>query len=279
MASYADRATGRDCRPTNERLVIDAGASLSTIQRARRVLKALGLVVELVAGRSIMTREERLEAWRRGSSHRRIAAEFALCSPRRQYRVVEHDTPPRAPKERFISHLRSTHLQAGTETTKAASRPAHNQEGASGRRRSLEPRRRALVEAVRARLSWLRDVSPHRLSPVLHRFALAGWTARDFERAVADALATRGWQLPRQLTQPAAYFAALMRPLDPADRPGAFDEWMASQEAALRRYERELATGAPCPHGRPAGDVPSPSTRVLACPLCRAHGEQQDVLV
>ena len=78
MAASADFRTGRDCRPTNERLVAAARCSLSTVQRARRALKALGLVVELVRGRSILTRSERLAAWRRGSSHRQIAAEFAL---------------------------------------------------------------------------------------------------------------------------------------------------------------------------------------------------------
>src|SRR3982750_2368897 len=100
MAYYADHRTGRDCRPTNTRLVELVRVSLSTVQRARRVLKALGLVVELIAGRSVMTRSERLAAWRRGSSHRRIAATFALCSRRQRRRprlqVVERDTPPSA---------------------------------------------------------------------------------------------------------------------------------------------------------------------------------------
>jgi hypothetical protein len=100
MAHFADHRTGRDCRPTNARLVELVRVSLSTVQRARRVLKALGLVVELIAGRSVMTRSERLAAWRRGSSHRRIAATFALCSRRRRSRsrprIVERDTPPGA---------------------------------------------------------------------------------------------------------------------------------------------------------------------------------------
>src|SRR3954447_26452967 len=101
MASFADHRTGRNCRPTNDRLVTLVRVSLSTVQRARRVLKALGLVVELIRGRSIMTRTERLAAWRRGSSPRQVAAEFALCSrrqrpgrPQLQPAIVERDTPP-----------------------------------------------------------------------------------------------------------------------------------------------------------------------------------------
>src|SRR3954452_5454182 len=103
MASFADFRTGRDCRPTNAGLVELLRLSLSTVQRARRVLKDLGLVVELIRGRSIMTRAERLTAWARGSAHRCVAAEFALCSrrhrPRRPHRrpaAVERDTPPSA---------------------------------------------------------------------------------------------------------------------------------------------------------------------------------------
>jgi hypothetical protein len=48
MAHFADHRTGRNCRPTNARLVTLVRVSLSTVQRARRVLKALDLVVELI---------------------------------------------------------------------------------------------------------------------------------------------------------------------------------------------------------------------------------------
>jgi hypothetical protein len=274
MAHFADFRTGRDCRPTNAGLVSLLRVSLSTVQRARRVLKELGLVVELVRGRSVMTRSERLAAWSRGSSHRRIASEFALCSRRRRPQpelgVVERDTPPGAPVDNSQSSDRITHLRATAETTRAAPRPAHTKEGSPGRRRRPDPATRRLTEAVRLRLRWLSGVPVQRLSPPLHRFAQAGWTPRDVERAVDDALATRGWRLPRQISQPAAYLATLLRALDPADRPGALDEFMAAREAAQRAYERQLIYGTPCPHGQPAGDVASPVHGLVACPLCRA---------
>jgi hypothetical protein len=87
-ARYADHGTGRNCRPTNARLVELLGCSLSTVQRARRVLEALGLLRRLVEGRSMMTRAERLQAWRRGSSHRQVAATFALCTRRARGRAA-----------------------------------------------------------------------------------------------------------------------------------------------------------------------------------------------
>jgi hypothetical protein len=135
----------------------------------------------------------------------------------------------------------------------------------------MAPATRRLAERVRGRLWWLRDVSPRRIGPALHRFARAGWTERDVDRAVADALAARGWRVPGTLKAPAAYLATLLRDLDPEDRPGALDELRAALDARQNAYLLDLAgRGAPCPHGRPAGHVPSPSRGELACPLCRS---------
>src|SRR3954468_7423983 len=281
MASFADFRTGRDCRPTNAGLVELLRLSLSTVQRARRVLKDLGLVLELIRGRSIMTRAERLTAWRRGSSHRCVAAEFALCSrrhrphrphrhrPHRRPPAVERDTPPSAPTDHLSSQDRNTYLQATTDTRRGAPRPAPTPQGPPRGRRRPQAGTRRLAEATRTRLRWLSAVPIPRLAPPLHRFAAAGWTPRDIERALDDALATRGWRLPQRINHPAAYLATLLRPLDPADRPGALDEWMAERERAQRGYEHQLIFGPPCPHGQPAGHLPSPLRGHLACPACR----------
>ena len=116
---------------------------------------------------------------------------------------------------------------------------------------------------------WLAGVHPARLVPTLTRFARAGWTPRDVERAAVETLTARGWRVPRELQHPAAYLAGLLREVDPADRPGALDEALAAAERAQRAYERQLIHGTPCAHGTPAGDVPSPLRGYLACPACR----------
>lgn len=281
MAEHADAATGRGCRPTNARLVELLQLSLSTVQRARRVLKELRLMAQTTAGRSVMTAPERLAAWRRGSSHRRIAAEFALCSrrerrpalwikARRRRPAVDRDTPPVGKVVKRESLDRTPHLQRQNRTSEeeAAPRPAPTK--GVRRRSGGDPAPRRLAEGARRRLPWLRAVSARRLTPTLTRFARAGWSAYDVERGVADALAINGWRVPPELDQPAAYLARLLRGLDPADRPGALDEWRAAEEAAEATYERQLKWGAPCPHGQPGGDVPSPSRQLLACPHCRA---------
>src|SRR3954454_6909319 len=167
MAGFADFRTGRDCRPTNARLVALLRVSLPTVQRGRRVLKELGLVVELLAGRSMMTRAERLTAWRRGSAHRRLAAEFALCSrrhrPHRRPPAVDRDTPPSAPTKRSSLTLKTSSLQATTEPRRGAPRPADTRKDTPRRRPRAAPGTRRLAEHVCQRLPWLAGVSVRRL--------------------------------------------------------------------------------------------------------------------
>ena len=284
MAENADLVTGRGCRPTNERLVELVQVSLSTIQRARRVLKELRLLVQTTAGRSVMTARERLEAWRNGSSHRRIAAEFALCSrrerrpalwikARRRRPAVDRDTPPVGKVVRTLTREISGHLQRKNRTSEEAAPRLAPTDG-SRRASRTDPAAKRLAEGARKRLPWLRGVSARRLTPLLTPFARAAWTAADVERAVAESLAVNGWRVPRELDQPAAYLARLLRGLDPAERPTAYDDAfeaeLRAREAAEATYERLRKTGPPCAHGVPAGDVPSPTRRILACPHCRA---------
>lgn len=89
-----------------------------------------------------------------------------------------------------------------------------------------------------------------------------------------DALAARGWRMPRELRQPAAYLALLLREVDPADRPGAIEEARRRAELEQERYERRLVYGTPCPHGTPAGNEPSPLRGLMACPACRREAEE-----
>lgn len=69
----------------------------------------------------------------------------------------------------------------------------------------------------------------------------------------------------------------LLRAVDPEDRPGALDEYGTAVEAAPAAYERSLRygpyQGRLCPHGQPAGAVPSPQCGRLACRACRASSD------
>jgi hypothetical protein len=135
-------------------------------------------------------------------------------------------------------------------------------------------RARRLAEAVRRRLPWLSDVPAGRMTPLLARFAVAGWTDVDVELAVRDALAARGWRRPAQLSHPWAYLAMLLKPLDAEDRPSVTEALVEEMERRERAYELERVYGKPCPHGMPAGDVVSPRAGIVACPFCRGVPEE-----
>ena len=277
MAGYADHSTGRQCRPTNERLAAAAQLSIRQTQRARGLLKELGLVAEVVAGRSIMTRAERLAAWRRGSSHRQIAAEFALLSlrrPQRPRQPVQRVIPPPDPVGEGVNspNLRFFTGKDRKEEPRSARRPP--------RRARSEPitpagiRTRRLIAGVQQRVGWLAGVSPRRLTS-LHRFAREGWTPRDVLRACDEVLKARGWTVPDKIDHPPAYLAALLRDVDPADRPGALEEAMRAEELLRREWLWQTRFGQrECTHGALAGDLPHPIDGHLACPLCRRASER-----
>ena len=143
-----------------------------------------------------------------------------------------------------------------------------------------------LAKDLRARVPWLRHVPHQRIMPPLHRFALAGWTARDLQANLDRLLELRGWTVPggpaetvrdrfgsvhhrpgTTMRSPWGYLAFLLRHLDPTDL--AAEQEHAAHLAAAEQYQRQLIYGVPCPHGQPAGDVPSPTRGVLACPMCR----------
>lgn len=272
-AGYADRATGRSCRPTNERIAADLQVCVRTVQRARRLLKRLGLVVEVVRGRSILTRAERLRAWRRGSSHRRIASEFVLISPRPPP-PVDGVTPPATPKVSRESHLREGFFRPKNRTRRGAARPStyHKRPATVS---ADQHRTSRLAAGLQQRIGWLRGTSPRRLT-CLHRFALQDWTPRDVHTALDEVLRARSWSVPQRIDQPAAYLAALLREVDPADRPGTLEEAMLAERRVREEWLHQTRFGdRECAHGYLAGDLPHPIDGHLACPMCRRVKAQQ----
>lgn len=270
LARYADGRTGRACRPTNERLMADAGLSRTHLKRCRAVLEDLGVLAVVVRGRSIMTYAERIRAWRRGSSHRAIAAEYALIVPRRPQPPadpVEHGPPPREAWVARLSHQISGSSPNNRPKDERASARTHSQRRPAGPTLG-QIRSRRLAAGLQRRVGWLRATSPRRLTS-LHRFAQQGWTPLDVHQALDEVLRARGWSVPDEVRQPAAYLATLLREVDPADRPGA--QFEAMREAELERRRRQYAIDfghlAECPHGQPAGgELVNGRAR---CPLCR----------
>src|SRR5205807_5614489 len=82
-ATFADHRTGRNCRPTNERLAALTGLSVRTVQRASTALRLLGVATEVMRGRQ-RTRAERFASWRVGDRGRGWASVWALHDSRVQ---------------------------------------------------------------------------------------------------------------------------------------------------------------------------------------------------
>jgi hypothetical protein len=90
--------------------------------------------------------------------------------------------------------------------------------------------------------------------------------------ACDEVLRARHWTVPDRIVQPAAYLAALLRDVDPADRPGALEEARLAEEKARRDWVWNTTFGTlMCPHAQPGADRPHPIDGHLACPLCRAE--------
>lgn len=281
-ARYADARTGRECRPTNARLAADLGMSVRQIERARLVLKRLQLLAEVRRGRNFMTKAERLAAWRNGSSQRHFASEFALLGLRRhppgcRCPVRHVDLPSTTEGGLFISRKRvflSGTNRARARTSGPPGRP-HPRKAPPPRATAAQARAQRLIAGVQQRVTWLRGTSPRRLTS-LHRFAAQRWTPRDVQLAIDDALRAKDWTLPGRIKRPAAYLATLLRDVDPADRPSALEEAMLAAERARRGWEWQRATGWPCEHGAPAGDIPHPASGHIACVECRARKRERE---
>ncbi|MGV0994287.1 MAG: helix-turn-helix domain-containing protein, partial [Mycobacterium sp.] len=143
-AVYAEHATGRHCRPTNERLAADTGLSVRTVQRADAALRLLGVATEVLRGRQ-RTRTERLASWRVGDRGRGWASVWAL-----------HDDAVLARAIRALSphpggSLFRNPISCSSELTTGSRRPA----GAGGR----GARRRASPDPGGGRLAarWRAD--------------------------------------------------------------------------------------------------------------------------
>lgn len=321
-AALAAKAAELDLEAANywAQVATSSGYALTTVQKAVQVLRARGWLVLVRAGKNYLSGADRTELWRAGAPARQRRNVWACTLPgdlRRPTPVAATERRMDKPlAEATVDNSSAADATADTgcdlPTTRrvrwvpsvtgennftpepasrtGAPRRAPSRHGRSDRTYRTDQRVVRLAKNLRSRMSWLRHVPHQRIMPPLHRFALAGWTARDLQAHLDRLLELHGWTVPggpaetvrdrfgsvhhrpgTTMRSPWGYLAFLLRHLDPTEI--AAEQEHAAHLAAAEQYQRQLIYRAPCPHGQPAGDVASPTRGVLACPMCR-HDRQ-----
>jgi len=249
-ARYADHRTGRNCRPSNQRLAKDTGYDTRTIKRANTVLRLLGVATEILRGRQ-RTRAERFASWRVGDRARGWASVWAL-----------HDNP----QLNQLTHQLSPHPRSGPVREKPVRKdvlttPHRRRTGAgnSGAQRRSGPDREglALAKAWRANHHappWSRRHSASAWAAILAAPAAHGWTPRDLNQLITDWLGVGHW-IADSPHKPIGLLGAILAWYGAenfAERPAAVDE--AREAAELAAHQAHLAAqrtpGAEHQHAR-----------------------------
>ena len=245
-AAYADHATGRGSRPTNERLAADTGLSVRTVQRADTALRLLGVATEVLRGRQ-RTRNERMASWRVGDRGRGWASVWALHDNPFINRLIRALSPhPEG------SPFRETFSCRDMVTTAVRRRPGAGNRGAP-RRSSPEPAALALARAWRADTHsppWARRYTVTAWVRVLAGPARHDWTARDVNQLIRDWVGVGHW-LPAAPHKPIGLLRAILAwhaSLD--ERPAALDEARAAAERASHRAHLDAQAAAHTAHVR-----------------------------
>jgi hypothetical protein len=251
-ARYAEYATGRGSRPSNERLAGDTGYSVRTVQRADTALRLLGVATEVLRGRQ-RTRTERLASWRVGDRGRGWASVWAL-----------HDDAALA-RHLGTTHLLSPHPEGSSfrsstsrremVTTGALIRPRGGGRGAERRASPDGPGYRLAIgwRADPHAPPWSRRHSAAAWAGLLAAPAAHGWSPRDLNALITDWAGVTGTRIPDSPHKPIGLLGAMLvwRGRDNlAQRPAALDEARDAAAAAAHRAHLAAQRAAHTEHQR-----------------------------
>ena len=230
------------------RLASSSGYGLTTVQKAVQVLPRRGWLVLVRAGKNRLTSTERRELWRAGSKARQRRNVWACTMPKCRP-PVDNSAATEGPGSGGCALPTTRRVEwvplVGPDKN---FRPMHQVKNGASRRATTanrpttrtyraDPRVVRLARDLKTRIPWLRRVPYQRIVPPLHRFAVAGWSARTLQTHLDRLLGQRGWTVPgtpaaterdrsghthhrpaTEMRSPWGYLAHLLRQLDP-DRP------------------------------------------------------------
>jgi hypothetical protein len=233
-ARYADYRTGRNSRPSNERLAADTGYSVRTIQRADTALRLLGVATEVLRGRQ-RTRIERMASWRVGDRGRGWASVWSL-----------HDNPHLIGEIRLLSpHPRSGPVRDTPSPERVVTTdpggPAGPRSGGARRHRAPDGWGADLARRWRSDPRcppWAQRHSADAWAALLAPAARHRWTPRDLNTLIADWAGVTGRRIPDRPHKPIGLLGAILvwHGRDNLDtRPAALDEAREAAELADAR--------------------------------------------
>lgn len=247
--SYADWATGHNVHVSHGTIAQNIGMAAKTVQRATRILEALGLATTLTVGRSILTADEKAEALQtHGHRQTRAASVVALTLPPVE-NIPSDDMNVHLPSHSPVDETSHDSL----EQQRRAS--AHTEAAAQlGQRQKQRPPAAAQPSAPEARplathryLAELDFHFGHRLGQdqhighlerVLRRAGvdLQLWTVQDLATAIERKFPSAHERL-HSAKEPLRYFAWLLGcTITPGDRPVRIT---LHEQARQRAQERE----------------------------------------
>jgi hypothetical protein len=245
-ASFADHRTGRNCRPTNERLAAITGLSVRTVQRASTALRLMGVATEVVRGRQ-RTRAERFASWRVGDKGRGWASVWALhdsriqaLSPQPEGLYLLQKTSPKS-----VLTTRSRRQAAGSSAATRRTCP-ENQGLALANKWVVDEQSPPWARRYRTGTPWAR---------VLTGAAQHGWTPRDVNQLITDWIGTGHW-IPDEPHKPIGLLGGILAAHgNLAERPAALDEAreLAELAASRERLAQQLAEREASRTAREAG--------------------------
>jgi len=245
MALAADHDTGQESRLSNATLMTRTGLGKSTVQRARKALRLLGVATEVLRGRQ-RSYVERMGSWRVGDKARGWASVWALhpATPVDRTRIIRAGQVQMAPHHRrgLSSSESSCQEKLTTERTvdkRAASRRSRAHRGL---RASLTDPRGAVLASRWLRAArtpgWARKHAVTTWAPALASPATHGWNPDDINQIIDD------WATDTGITpgpqSPVAFLRWLLSRHDLAFSPTLLETARRDQaqaEAELRRTQ------------------------------------------
>jgi len=199
MAQAAEHSTGQESRLTNATLMAQTGLGKSTVQRARKALRLLGVATEVLRGRQ-RSWAERMASWRVGDKARGWASVWALhpATPVDRTRIIRAGQIQMAPHPRRGLSSSTSCCQERVTTDRTVDKRAASRRSRAHRRRraSLTDPRGAVLASRWLRNArtpiWARKHAVTAWAPVMASPADHGWNADDLNQIIDDWAAHTG---------------------------------------------------------------------------------------